>query len=684
MAKQFYFDRDNFKKTGLLALEDTTLAPPGSFSILQNCFITDQGGISPRPGTVLIGSQNNSSKFITGLFNFRKSFGSNEILIKTYDTTFEAYSKNNQSADWFTVKTGYTADKEHGFISSLVNTDNQDYVISCNRYEPFQRWTAAVTTLSSNVSVGAGVVPVASILNPDIYEDKIASSSSATTLTVSGTPWAASQWINFYVYIPSSGKIRPITANTNNVITFSSLGSDPGLVEFQIRTSAFPATGSIIYGGVITPYTSIDIATQFIVSSAAVGTSGMAVTLVPETFPGAPRGNRLTSLLGRIIVGNVRSALSLDSGAALQGYSTAGSYFVSKLKNPTDFSYSSPRVPGEGDVVSTPYGGGDINAVEVQESSAYIFKSRYVEGVQYTQDGNDLPNRTPLQGGIGSINKVIKGTDNIYFITADKKFMSIGRIKLVDQLPQTRNIGLKIKRILDTIDPSQVSGWEYKDKIYITYKSSSIVAHNDTVLVYNKINDIFEGVWDISAFGFEFWNEMFIFGESNSANVYQLLVGTADVIGSVRNPISFNAVSHFMNLTASKANLQALNSIFFEGYIDAATTVTLKSYKDFESTPFLSFNFSGTESKLLNGTISGAFLGGKPVALKALGSISNPDPFTGKQHFQFRIYIPYIYGNYFAFGTEGYGTDMNFELTRVGLGMKEDAVVDTSKIKSVS
>lgn len=916
-------DIDDFKKNGLLALEDTTLAPKGAFAILQNAVITDRGGISPRPGTVLLGTQNTNSGYCTGLFNFRKSFGSDEVLIKTYASTFEAYSRNlsassqtsiintsgilayykfdegsgttatdstsnannasiingaayvpgkigdalsfssissqvvrdlsfspgtsanltisfwakpssnsgtfngffsfcNTASDdyqtgitidmgsssttsvsyinvqgagfnlaganlftgtplvfgtwhfytvvinsgvnvqlyidgvaqgsvtqdgstihlnelrigarhysgsesgyfngqidevsiwtrslsiveisqlyaggtgiqypflgssWFTVQNGYTLNSEHGFVSSLVNSDNQDYVISCNRYEPYQRWSGVVATLTGTLVGGESIIPVSSTLNINVYESKTASASSATTLTVSGSPWAAKQWVGFFVHIIGTDNISQITDNTTSQITFGSLSSgDPGSVPFEIRTSAFPSTGTLVYAGNQVSYTAIS-ATTFTVSSAAIAApQGTVVTLIPDTYAQNPRGNRFASYLGRIIVGNVRSALVQNSaGSALQGYASAGSYFVSKLKNPVDFTYGSPRVPGDGDVIATPFGGGDITSVMAQENYAYIFKSRYVESVQYSQDANDLPNRVPLPQASGSQGKVIQGTSNLYFITADNKILSIGRIQLTTQLPETKNIGIKIKRLLDGYFFDAVNGFEWKDKVYIACKSLATLSANDTVIVYNKVHDVFEGTWNLNSFGFEFFNNSLVYADATSPNVFTMLTGTADIIGSQRNPIPFNAVSHFLNMTGSKDNLQAMNAVYFEGYIDAATTVTLKIYKQFESSPFLYFNFSGTNTPLLDGSISGAFLGDQPLGLQAVGTISNPDDGnSGRQHFQFRIYFPYVYANYFAHGVEGTATDMNFELIRVGYGLKSDPVVNTSKIVAVS
>ena len=137
--KDIYIDFETFK-LGLYALEDTTKAPLGSARTMKNMVITDRGGVGPRPGTTLLGTKNTNGNGIRGLYNFRKSFGTDEFLLKTYDDELEVYSKNHTEAGWSRIKNGFTANKEFGFVTSLVNEDNQDYCIFCNRFEPYQTW----------------------------------------------------------------------------------------------------------------------------------------------------------------------------------------------------------------------------------------------------------------------------------------------------------------------------------------------------------------------------------------------------------------------------------------------------------------------------------------------------------------------------------------------------------------
>lgn len=691
MAKvtDVYVDYDNFK-LGIHALDDTTKAPFGSARTMRNMRVTDRKGIAPRMGSTLLGSFNSSSSPTKGFYNFRKSYDADEFLIKAYDDEVEVYSKNHSSAGWWRLKSGFTVptttnSAEFGFVSSLVNTSNEDYVVFCNRYEPYQRWQGAVTLLNGALAGGEAALTVDSVLTEEIFESKTASASSATTLDISPAAWAASQWVGMYVYITSgvhSGKIRLISANTTTQITFATLGSDPGSCTFQIRKAAFPATGTLIYGGTTIAYTAIPTATTFTVSSAHAGSDNAAVALVPTEYAGAPRGNRLTNYLARVIVGNVRSALARDSGGALSGFASAGSYFVSKLADPFDFSFTATRVAGEGDIIATPYGGGDITDVAHQEDTAYVFKKRYIEAVKYSQDANDLATRTPLKAEVGSVGPVIKGSDDIYFITDDKKFTSLGRVASKDVLPQTDNIGINIKRILDDYVFGEGRGIEDTDRVYIPCKSSSTETYNDIVLVYNKQNRSFEGVWDIHANYFSRFNGELYFAESNTPNIYQMNTGHADVVGSDRYPISAEYASNYMNLTASHGNAQSLHSLYFEGYIKGGSEITFKAWKDFAANPFLEFDFDGSETAFQDDEELPGFLGGTPFGLRPMGSISDADE-EGWSHFYFRVYFPFQYGNHFSVGFSSAGVDIDYEITRFGLGLGQTVSVDTSRIKSV-
>lgn len=675
-------------KLGLHSLSDTTKAPFGAALKMRNCQVTDRGGIAPRPGTTLIGDYDSTRNSTTGFYNFKKSFAQDEILLRAFNGGLYYRSKVYEDKGWTLLKNGFTASAEFGFVTSLVNTDNTDYVIFCNRYENYMKWSGEIAQLTSALVGAETTIPVNSVLTNEVFYSGTASSAGATHIDISPAVWATSQWVNFYVKITSgvhANKIRKITATISDKITFDTLGSTPGACTFEIVQTKFPATGTIIYNGQTVAYTDLPEYNKITVGS-AVASAGAddLVTVVPVEYPANPKGNRLTNYLNRILVGNVRSALARDTGGALQGYSSAGSYFVSKVNTPTDFSFSATRVAGEGDIISTPYGGGEVTDVIHQEDAAYVFKKSYIETVQYSQDANDLAVRSPLKQNIGSVGPVIKGSDDVYFFTEDKKFTSIGRVKSKDLLPSTENLGYNIKRLLETFDYSSLGrGLEYNDKIYVPMKSSSNEDHNDIMLVFNKKTKAFDGIWDLPAFALERFNGGAYFSESNGPNVYKMLEGVTDVVGENRYPIVAEYQTHFFNLTAQKTGVQAMNGLIIEGYIKAGSQVTFNAWKNLEETPFLTFNFSADEEALLDGEESSAYLGGAPLGLGSLGAtFSDPDS-DGRRHFKFTVYFPYQYGDFFSVGHFSDVVDSDYEVTRYGLLMKEDFSPQTPKVKTL-
>lgn len=680
MAKTLSFDIENFN-AGLVLLQDDSTAPVGSAREMTNVFITDRGGIAPRPGTLMLGTRNPSTDVGNGFFVFKKSFGFKEIPIKAYGTMLEAYY--DTLGDWFQVKDGFTVGQRFGFVSNLVNTDNEDFAYYCNRYEPYQRWSGQIASITAALAGGETIIPVDSTLEEDIfYSGTIDAAPAPTTTTfdddAATAPFVASQWVNFYIYITSgtqAGKVRKISANTTTGFTFAALPGAPAAGDtYEIRQLKFDLTygTSFTYNGQTITVTSVDSNTDLIVASAHAAPIDTPITQSPVEFLEAPRGNRMDVLLGRTLVGNVRSGLSRDAGGALQGSNSAGSVWVSKLNNPADFSYSSPRVAGEGDLISTPYGGGDITAIAVQEGVAYIYKDDYIEAIQYSQDINDFAIRTPLKPGAGSAGRIIKGKDDHFFITADKEFTSLGRVENKDITIQSSNIGLPIKRLLDEYEFGDFNGVEFQNRILFSAKSPNNPGQNDATLVYNQRTKTFEGAWNIGAIKFDTYLNDLYYMESSGPNVWQMFQERkTDVDGDTELPISATWQSNFFNLLPIKGNLQAIQSIAFEGYIAASAEFTFNLYRDFQNEPSISFTFGGLDDEeFLLGSNLASFLGANPLGLQPIGTIDVPGA-DGRRRFSFMVYFPFVYGQYFSLGYESSGIDQDWEIIRSSLGLRE-------------
>lgn len=676
---------------GLHLLEDSTKAPIGSARTMTNMMITDRGGISKRPGTAILGTTNTAQYGTTGFFNYIKSNGAQEVPVKAYGGELEYFHPTLRT--WTRLMNGYTPNQEFGFKEHLVNTDNEDYLYFCNRTESYSRWSGATAATAGALVGGETTVTVDSVLKTDVFESKTATANSSTTLDVADAPWAASQWVKFYVRItagPELGQIRLISANTASQITFAALGGAPGNVSFEIRQVKFPASGTLMVNGNQLSYSAIPSDATFTTSAAVATPTASAVTVIPTTYPQNPRGNRLETHYTRMIVGNVRSALSRDSGGAMQGSASAGSYFVSKVKNATDFTFAAARIAGEGDIVSTPYGGGDITDIINSEDQFYVFKPHYIEAAKYSQDTADVITRQQLKTGFGSIHKAIKGRDDVYFVTYDNQITSVGRVQLKDTFPQSVNLGLVIKSLLDTLDFSAANGIEYKNRLFITCKATTTDINNNRVLVYNEQTKSFEGLWELGAFGFLILDGNLHYSSAQTPDVYEMFTGSSDAIGSVSYPIASTWQSNWMNLTPKRRfvpksdfNPQSINGFAVEGYIRGGTTLTFEIATDFIDAPALSFTFGGTESQFLDAPSSVfAFLGDAPLGESPLAAFSSPDV-NGDIHFMFLVYFPDIYSNHFSLTARNYGTDQYFEITRFGLAVTQDTLFPTTRVKSL-
>ena len=680
-------DLADFSK-GFQASDDTTKAPFGALRKMRNAQVTDRGGIAPRPGTILLGAKNDSNFATKGLYNFKKSFEENEIFVKNYGDRMEGYSLNNPEQGWFLIKEGFTPDKEFGYVHSLFNTSNENLLVGGNQFDKFFSYTGAILKLNGALSGAETTIVVDSTLIPETYEAGTATSNSSTTIDATASVWAASQWVGFYVLITDgaqAGQVREITANTATQLTFDALPSGPGNVTFEVRRLSIPESGTIIYNGTEIAYTAVPSQTEISVASAHASADDVLLTVVPKTYEANPRGNRFTNYLGRLIMGGVRSALHRNADGDLQGQASGSSAFVSNINNPLDYTFDATRSAGQGDIISTPYGGGPIVDVVAQENTAYLFKRDYIEALVYTQDADDLVVREPLKPGAGSVGKVTRGNDDLYFFTESKQFTSIGRVRSQDIRPQTQDIGDVIKRWLAIADTSSVGrGFEKAGKIYVPLKINANSTNNDVVLIFNKNNDSFEGFWEIPAFGMEEFGDKYYYSSSQDANVYELFSDKfVDVEGEEEFGYSMEVATHFFNLSASKSTQQSMYGMYIEGYIRGGTECTYSIWSDFADNPSVTFDFSADENGFLDGDNSNIYLGDAPFGINTLKVDYSDIDIDGRRHFSARVYFPFIYANYFSIGVSSSGVNQDHETTMFGPMLSQDTSVNTNRIKSI-
>ena len=518
-----------------------------------------------------------------------------------------------------------------------------------------------------------------------------------TPPTTTGPGWTTNQWdasanggIYYFLHITSGtykGKMIQINTNTNNILVFGNPGFNPGTgYTYEIRQSLYfsstsGASGTLVVGNNQISYTAIPSDNSFTISAPGFAiAAGTPVTTAIESFSGVPKGNRLEVYKGKMLIGNVTEEHQVSLTSTPQN--TSGlTVYASKPFNATDFTISNSLPTGH--TLICPYGGGNIVDICAQENQFYIFKKYYIEADSY-DDNTDLVTTTPLKQQFGAQNRVVKGRDDIYFVTTDNQITSIGRVALKDTIPQTVNMGLIIKRLIDNYAFDKFDGIEFKQRILFAGKSKSGATLNDKVIVYNKQNKAFEGVWDLSVFGFEILNDGLYYADASTPNIQQMFSGYNDVRNGKNLPISVSWRSNWIHLVPRRSRfrvkpsqfmLQGINTMGFVGYIRDGSQLTFSLFTDMSDQPVKQFTFGilDTDEAYMAPAPLERFLGDNPLGLSPIGDITTPD-LNGFRHFKFVTYFPDVYSNWLSLGVDSNGLDTAYEITRIGIGTAEDAM----------
>lgn len=782
----FLIDLNAFSE-GLQVLGDSVDAPVGSARIMSNVMITDRGGISPRPGTSVLGAFNTDNHPCVGFYDFVTSGVQTEIPIKSYNGRIEYI--NPSTSLWTLLQNGYTLGAEFGFKEFVRESDFSNVLCFANGQDSYSQWNGVLEATTATLSGSETSVPIGSTLKPLIFDGGTSSvdlnftatstdwngsswaqinvsgglgvatnaftycqvlitsgtlngqtfgiSTNGTTGIVTGggsvnpgstftftvlkhgttflndttKSWTANQWslgtgTLFFIHItsgPQKGQIAQITSNSalGTLIFSSGLPGDPGAsCTYDIRQLKFNYNGTVMVNGTAVGYNLITTDSNLPLGG-AIGfavPSGSPVTQIPDVISTLLVGNRLETYLTKMLMAGVPEthSVTLNTTSGTPQNTSGATMYVSYKGDATKFTFATSngsRLAGEGDFVVVPYGGGNIVDICSQEDGVYVGKSYYLAKVTY-DPVSDLGTETPLKQDYGLQNKFIKTRDDIYFVTTDNQITSIGRVALKDTLPQTTNIGLIIKRLIDGFDFSKVRGIEFKQRIFIACKNNSLTNYNNRVLVYNLQNKAFEGLWNLNVFDFEIIDGNLYYAESSSSNVFQMFSGSNDSRDTLY-PVQAKWGSNWIHLVPRRSRfrvkpsqfaIQGVNSMGLEGYIKDGSQFTFSLYKDLDDkNAVLQFQFGilpGDENYMKPAVLTN-FLGANPLGITPIGSISDTDP-SGRRHFKFVFYFPDIYSNYLAFDIDSNGQDADYEINRVGLGTAEDSLQSSSNIESIN
>jgi len=304
-------------------------------------------------------------------------------------------------------------------------------------------------------------------------------------------------------------------------------------------------------------------------------------------------GNQLTGLVGL-------PAFAVDKGVAMVATTIPAMYksnigigyasrywigigtgmFYSKAGNPEDFTYSTPRVVGDGGVEDFPEGGGSVRGFGVRDEKLVIMKPDILRTFEF--DRSDVANEFPVSKPLGYSYDI--GPYSSFSVTGElKEVYYVSRKGGLRQLTAALTAAGQPTQALDVLDLFEPIRPTLKDldftdaacvvfekKILVACKSSSDVTNNDIILFRDtKTNGIgFYTGWQV--------NDWFIYGGSlyfagsSEPNTFKCFDGYVDDTG----PITVTRRTKRYDFGAPSRQKEA-GLIYIEGLIGDGTDIEI-------------------------------------------------------------------------------------------------------------
>ncbi len=419
---------------------------------------------------------------------------------------------------------------------------------------------------------------------------------------------------------------------------------------------------SIIVGGVVATYSggtdtttltgvSVDFSATAVgtpIAQNVVTTANSAMTTIPSTFK-----NHL---------------IATKANAVYVGADNDVRVFQSKVNSFTDYSQSSPRLVGDGNV----YYFDDVpRALVIQEDKVYVSAGNSFWYTLTSTLSSDLQNETiqvtPLktttaQGAL-SQESVSHRKNDVVMITNEPTMDTLGRVEQVLGTPQTLNISNSIKIDFDSYDFTNCSIFYFRYFIYIAIPQEGLVR------IFNLATNAWEAPQTIPVSRFYIVDGELYGHGYNTSESYKLFTGYADRVytGFTGYPIDAKAVFSYEQF-GSRSALKRANALYVEGYITQNTILTCTiTYELDGCASTQTFEVDGSDTQIVcipntQGSLGKDSLGKEKLGGAGVSSLTGLPP-------KFRVEKTFPNKNFFecSISFEVLGVDNRFELLAFGL-----------------
>lgn len=401
-----------------------------------------------------------------------------------------------------------------------------------------------------------------------------------------------------------SGGVTTYASSTAATIT------KEGTTSWSEEGFLIAGTRKVVIGGVEFTYTGGESTTTL----TGVTPNAVAAGSVGDTVFQAVRttSNKPASGLSNDLIANLRNQIYV-------GDLKRRDVNISKVGDFTDYAFSSPRLVGEGALITlneTP------TAFIEDEDSMYMSTANqwYKTDIVLSED---LLKETIIirllksnfQGGAINQASVFKIKNNILYISNEPTVNSLGRVAEVDT-PQSRDLSDPIKLELEGLDRTNAAGKFWRNSFYLTFPVES------KTLIYN----IEKGYWEppqvlptrrYSVF------EGDLIGHSNAVTESYTMFDEFNDNGNAMEAI---AAFSYLNF-ARRDHKKNLTEWFTEGYITSNTKLTQTLNYDYKAaTQTQDFDIDGDDTSILFQPAADNSLGKSPLGSEPLGSsVIEPD-----------------------------------------------------------
>lgn len=563
--------------TGWIADRDAFKVPLGGLTDGYNVDILPSGSIRTAPQYKLVGTSGGvGSSPITssGLFKTRDNSS-----IEVYHAGTALYYWNTKTEDYATLRTGLSDGAFFAFLQSSENDEFRDLFYMGNGIDNDACWNGAHDKVATAISGAATELEISSSLfTSTIHVSGTATSVTTTTLTLSTAEWGTNVFANFYVEIvdgASAGMVSKISSNTGTELTFTAISGLSGTPQFRIRTSRFNDTGTLIVGSQEIAYTGYTSATKFAISGTYTVAQDAPVAQVVTEFPDNPKGNMMLMKDGyRLVASTMNSTI-----------------YRSRVFDLDNFTKSSTRTPGQGDIIDVVEGTGNLTGLVNWGKYFLAIKEDLVKPYYYTSynqasgatDDNDVvasdsddTRIAPLIGGsypLGTFN-----VDNaIVSCITGRGFRLLESDSSGSGIATSQDFSQNISLVAKNFVSDKACGTQFLDEVWISTKTNDDSDNNDIVCVFNTKTGSWSlprRGWAISSF---FIKGKKLYGTSATKREVYEIKGSLDIdLGDGENYTTATSFTTGVLTNANSGKRSTSRYHYITGRMNTATELTIQ------------------------------------------------------------------------------------------------------------